>query len=75
VSVYVLAMACVLHGSCQKGYFVLQNTAFVNCTKDVLPLVEGHRIKDRDGNVVIWHAESCMESKNPPANRQMMGMF
>jgi hypothetical protein len=68
-------MACVLHGSCQKGYFVLQNTAFVNCTKDVLPIVEGHRIKDRNGNVIIWHGESCMEAKNPPANRQMLGMF
>lgn len=71
----MLAMACVLNGGCTHGYFLVQNTAFVDCKKDVLPLVEGHRIKDRNGNVVIWHAESCLESKNPPANRQMLGMF
>ncbi|HEX7725907.1 MAG TPA: hypothetical protein VF410_05085 [Rhizomicrobium sp.] len=75
MSVYVLALACVLHGSCQQGYFILQHPGFVDCQKDVLPMVEGHRIKDRAGNVVVWHAQSCLESKNPPANRQMLGMF
>jgi hypothetical protein len=75
VSVYVLAMACVLHGGCQQGYFILQHPGLVDCQKDVLPMVEGHRIKDRAGNVVVWHAQSCLESKNPPANRQMLGMF
>lgn len=71
----MLALACVLHGSCQQGYFILQHPGFVDCQKDVLPMVEGHRIKDRAGNVVVWHAQSCLESKNPPANRQMLGMF
>jgi hypothetical protein len=29
VSLYVLAMACVLHGSCSHGYFVVQSTAMI----------------------------------------------
>lgn len=71
----MLAMACVLNGSCSHGYFLVRNPALVNCEQDLLPMVEGHKVKDRRGNIVIWHAESCLESKNPPANRQMLGMF
>jgi hypothetical protein len=75
VSVYVLAMACVLHGSCSHGYFLVNHPALVNCETDLLPLVEGHTIKDRGGATVVWHAEGCMESRSPPQNRQMMGML
>jgi hypothetical protein len=47
----------------------------VNCETDLLPLVEGHTIKDRGGATVVWHAEGCMESRSPPQSRQMMGML
>jgi hypothetical protein len=70
----MLAMACVLHGSCSHGYFLVEHPALVNCEKDLLPMVEGHMIKDRNGTTVIWHAESCMTSNNPPS-RKMMGVF
>jgi hypothetical protein len=75
VSVYVLAMACVLHGSCTHGYFLVEHPALVNCESDLLPMVEGHTIKDRNGTTVVWHAESCMLPNNPPKDRQMMGVF
>ena len=75
MNVYVLAMACVLHGSCVHGYFPVEHPALINCESDLLPIVEGHKLKDRDGTTVIWHAESCMQSQNPPKDRQMMGVF
>jgi hypothetical protein len=75
VSVYVLAMACVLHGSCQKGYFFVQHPAFVDCQSDLLPMVEGHKIKDRNGNVIVWHAEGCVTAKAPPCVRLMLGVI
>jgi len=71
----VLAMACALQGSCSHGYFLVRNPALISCESDLLPMVEGHRVKDRNGGIVVWHAEGCMESKSPPANRQMLGMF
>ncbi|HSM97363.1 MAG TPA: hypothetical protein VLT91_15070 [Rhizomicrobium sp.] len=75
MNVYVLAMACVLHGSCTHGYFMVEHPALVSCERDLLPMVEGHTIKDRNGTTIVWHAESCLQSKNPPQGRQMMGLF
>ncbi|HEY7976774.1 MAG TPA: hypothetical protein VID67_01160 [Rhizomicrobium sp.] len=75
MNVYVLAIACVLHGSCERGFFLIEHPGIVDCQNDVLPMVEGHTIKDRNGTIIIWHAESCLQSKNPPANRRMMGVI
>ena len=75
MSVYVLAMACVLHGSCQRGYFLLNNPALVSCERDVLPMVEGHSAKNKNGETVVWHAQGCVTQDFPPKNRRMMGMF
>ena len=75
MNVYVLAMACMVGSNCQHGYFVLNNPMLVDCQSDILSMIEGHRIKDPNGNTIIWHAERCVEDKTPPKNRQMMGMF
>ncbi|HWA31789.1 MAG TPA: hypothetical protein VG867_11865 [Rhizomicrobium sp.] len=75
MNVYVLALACVLGGSCQQGYFLLKNPAFVNCDADILPMIEGHRSKNGSGATVTWHAQGCVKSSTPPHDRQMLGMF
>ena len=75
MNVYMLAMACVVHGSCAHGYFLLGNPALVSCEGEVMPMIEGRRVKNKNGETVIWHAESCVTQDSPPKNRQMMGMF
>jgi hypothetical protein len=74
VSVYVLAMACLVHGSCHDGWFLVKNPALIDCERDVMPMIEGHRSKDRAGNVLVWHARGCVTGNNPPQG-EMLGMF
>ena len=75
MNVYVLATACVLHGSCTHGYFLVEHPALTSCEHDLLPMVEGHTVRDRNGTTIIWHVESCLQAQNPPRDRQLMGMF
>jgi hypothetical protein len=73
VSVYVVAMACMVHGSCHPGWFLLKDPALFPC-ESVLSMIEGHRSKDSAGNMLVWHAKGCMSGKHPPEG-QMLGMF
>lgn len=75
MNVYVLAMACVVHGSCAHGYFLLDNPALVSCEREVMPMIEGRHARNKNGETVVWHAEGCTTSDVPPKNREMMGMF
>jgi hypothetical protein len=74
MNLYVIAMACVVHGSCSHGYFLIDNAALVNCETDVMPMIEGHQSRDKAGNIVIWHAQNCQTRNSPPPG-QMLGMF
>jgi hypothetical protein len=74
VSVYAAAVACMIHGACHQGWFLVQNTAFLSCERDVMPLIEGHLSKDKAGNTLVWHAKGCMTGKTPPQG-EMLGMF
>jgi hypothetical protein len=73
VSVYVVAMACMVHGACHSGWFLLKNPALSPC-ESVLPMIEGYRSKDGAGNALVWHAKSCVMGKHPPQG-EMLGMF
>jgi len=73
VSVFVVAMACLVHGSCHQGWFLLKNPALTPCDT-VLPMIEGHRSKDRAGNVLVWHAKGCISGNHAPQG-EMLGMF
>ena len=74
MNLYVIAMACLVHGSCHSGYFLVGNPALVNCEQDLLPMIEGRQSRDKAGNTVIWHAQGCVQSKSPP-HGEMLGMF
>ena len=74
MNLYVIAMACLVHGSCSHGYFLVGNPAFVNCQSDLMPMIEGRQTRNKAGNTVIWHAQGCVESNSPPQG-QMLGMF
>jgi hypothetical protein len=73
VSVYVVATVCMVHGSCRQGWFLLKNPALFSC-ENVMPMIEGHRSRDRAGNTLIWHAKDCVTGKHPP-DGEMLGMF
>jgi len=74
VSVYVLAMTCLVHGSCQHGWFLVKNPALISCENDIVPMIEGRQSKDKAGNTLVWHAQGCQTRNSPPPG-QMLGMF
>ena len=74
MSVYVIAMACYIHGACHHGYFQVHNPALVDCRQEVMPMIEGHRSKDKAGNILVWHAQSCVTSATRPGG-EMLGMI
>jgi hypothetical protein len=74
VNVYVIAMACLIHGSCHNGWFLVKNPALLRCEQDAMPMIEGHRSMDSAGNTLVWHAKSCVTSRTPPQG-EMLGMF
>jgi len=74
MQVYALVLACVMGGSCNPGYFVVRQSLLVDCKSDVLPMIEGRTSKDRNGNLITWHARDCEMRETPPAG-QMLGMI